>query len=299
MGRIDLRYHLREVFGFPATICRGPMHEYDVTLKNILTRPGSSVLAQLTGVSSLRWLNVEIHKVNNRRVDLLGEAPDGGLVHIELQSRNEKDFPLRMAEYLFGIRRKYGRLPRQVALYVGEAPLRMKHGIEGPGVSVRFHLVDIRDLDGEQLLASANMGDNVLAVLTRLGEQPKVVRRVLERIAGGSPDERDQALAELFILAELRKIAGNVKREVEKMPILLDIMDNEVLGPVLRKGLLQGRLEGRVEGQVEILLSLIQKRFGRIPPAVAQRIAALKPAQLKRVGLRLLDAQRIEDLFAR
>src|SRR5271155_2304975 len=100
------------------------MHEYDVALKNILTRPGSSVLEQLTG-ASLKWLNVEAPKVSNRRVDLLGELPDGNLVHIELQSRNEKDFPLRMAEYLFGIGRQHGRLPRQVALYVGDAPLRM------------------------------------------------------------------------------------------------------------------------------------------------------------------------------
>ncbi len=79
------------------------------------------------------------------------------------------------------------------------------------------------------------------------------------------------------------------------MPILNDIMDNKVIGPAIRQGLRQGR----VEGQMEMLLSQIQKRFGRIPPAVAQRLAALKPAQLKRVGLRLLDAQRIEDLFAR
>jgi len=82
------------------------------------------------------------------------------------------------------------------------------------------------------------------------------------------------------------------------MPILLDfehgIMDDEMFGPLNRKRLARGR----VEGQVEILLSQIQKRFGRVPPAVSQRIAALKPAQLKRVGLRLLDAQRIEDLFA-
>ena len=54
-----------------------------------------------------------------------------------------------------------------------------------------------------------------------------------------------------------------------------------------------------MEGQLEMLLSMVEKRFGRIPPAVGQRIAALKPAQLKRLGLRLLDAQRIEDLFAR
>jgi hypothetical protein len=85
------------------------------------------------------------------------------------------------------------------------------------------------------------------------------------------------------------------RREATKMPILNDIMDNRVIGPAIRQGLRQGR----VEGQMEILHSQIVKRFGRIPPAVAQRLAALKPAQLKRVGLRLLDAQRIEDLFAR
>jgi hypothetical protein len=178
------------------------MHEYDVALKNILTRPGSSVLAELTGASSLKWLNVEAPKVSNRRVDLLGELPGGNLVHIELQSRNERDFAMRMGEYLFGIGRKYRRLPRQVALYVGEARLRMKDHVEGPGTFVRFDLVDIREMDGERLLASANFGDNVLALLTRLGEQREAVRRILEQIAARRPGEREEALAELFILRD-------------------------------------------------------------------------------------------------
>jgi hypothetical protein len=235
------------------------MHEYGVALKNILTRPGSSILAQLTGASSLKWINMESPKVGNRRVDLLGELPDRNLVHIELQSRNEKDFAMRMAEYLFDIGRQYGRLPRQVALYVGEAPLRMKDRVESPGVSVRFHLVDIAIWMANNCWP-APIDDNVLAVLTRLSEQPKVVRRILKRIAAGSPHERDKALPELLILARLRRLSGEVKREADKMPITEDIMDHDA--------------------------------------TVAQRIAALKPAQLKRVGLRILDAQRIEDLFA-
>jgi predicted transposase YdaD len=291
--------NFREITGFTATIRSGQMHEYDAALKKILMRPGSSVLAQLIGASSLKWLNVETPKVSNRRVDLLGELPGRNLVHIELQSRNEKDFPLRMAEYLFGIGRQYGKLPRQVALYVGEAPLRMRDRLEGPDVSVRFHLVDIRDLDDEQLLTSANIGDNVLAVLTRLGERPQVVRRILARIAAGRSGDRNGALAELFIIAGLRKMEGEARREARNMPVLNDIMDNKVIGPAIRQGRAEGRAEGRVEGQVEMLLGMAKKRFGRIPAAVAQRIAALKPAQLKRVGLRLLDAQRIEDLFAR
>jgi hypothetical protein len=236
--------------------------------------PGSSILEQLTGASLLKWINVEAPKVSNRRVDLLGELPDGNLVHIELQSRNEKDFPLRMAEYLLGIRRKYGKLPRQAALYVGEAPLRMRDRFEGPGVSVHFHLVDIRDLDG-------------------------------------AADGRDEALAELFIFAGLRKMEVQTRREARTMPILNDIMDNTVIGPAIRKGLRQGLRQGlqeglqrglekgRVEGRTEILHRQIRKRFGRVPSTVAERIAALKPGELNRVAVRLLDAQRIEDLFTR
>jgi Domain of unknown function (DUF4351) len=203
--------------------------------------------------------------------------------------------PLRMGEYLFGIGRKYRRLPRQVALYVGEARLRMKDRIEGPAAFVRFDLVDIREMDGERLLASANAGDNVLALLTRVDEQREAVRRILERIAARRPGERDETLAELFIISGLRRMEDEARREATKMPVLNDIMDNKVIGPAIRQGLRQGR----VEGQLELLRSQIEKRFGRIAPAVAQRLAALKPAQLKRVGLRLLDAQRIEDLFAR
>ena len=62
------------------------MHEYDVALKRILT--------------------VELPKVNNPRVDLLGARPDGELIHLEFQSRNQKDLVFRMGEYRFAIARR-------------------------------------------------------------------------------------------------------------------------------------------------------------------------------------------------
>lgn len=234
---------------------------------------------------------MEVPKVNNLRVDLLGESPDGQLIHIELQSRNEKDFGMRMGEYSFGVGLRYGRLPRQVALYVGAEPLRMKDEIAGPGGAFRFHLVDIRDVDGELLLASDNPGDNVIAILTRLGSEPHAVRRILKRIAAGPAEGRGEALAEFSILAGLRQLKAEVKREARKMPIQEDIMDNEIVAPWIR--------HWRAEGQLTLLTRQIEKRFGNIPPNIRKRIAALKPAQLERAGLRLLDAERIEDLFAR
>jgi hypothetical protein len=171
----------------------------------------------------------------------------------------------------------------------------MKNEIAGPGGAFRFHLVDIRDLDGELLLASDNPGDNVIAILARLGSEPDAVQRVLKRVATAPAEEREEALAELLIIAGLRKLVVEVERETNKMPIQEDIMDHEVIGPAIRKGLAQGRMEG----QLALPTRMIEKRFGNIPPAIRKRIAALEPAQLERAGLRLLDAECIEDLFAR
>ena len=273
------------------------MQEYDVALKRILTRPGSALLAALTGDAELRWLNVETPNVRNLRMDLLGESTDGELVQIELQSRNERLFEFRMGEYLFASGRRDGRLPRQIVLYVGEAPLRMKSAIKGPDLSYRFHMVDIRDLDGEALLASRNLGDNVIAILTAIGSQPGTVRRILERIANGPAAERDEALAEFLILAGLRRLKDEVKKEARRMPIHLDIMDNELIGPLIREKQKEAVEDARTGHHIEFFLGQIEKRFGRVPARVRKRLGNLNPEQLKAAGLRLLDAQRIEDLF--
>ena len=277
------------------------MQEYDVALKRILTRPGSALLASLTGGGAVDWLNVELPKVNNLRVDLLAVSASGELIHFELQSRNERDLALRMAEYFFAIWRQYGKLPRQIVLSVGEKRLRMKNFIAGPNLNFRFHLVDVRDLDGEKLLARPSLSDNVIAILTRLGSEPGTVRRILTRIADGQEELRGEALMELSILAGLRKLTGEVKREAKRMPILEDIMDNEIFGPAIRQGLAQGRaeglVEGRVEGQMEILLRLIERKFGTVSPRIRQRLAKLQPEQLTAVGFRLLDATSAQDLF--
>lgn len=194
-----------------------------------------------------------------------------------------------MGEYAFGVALRHGRLPRQVALYVGADPLRMQNSVTGPGGVFHFQLVNIRELDGETLLSSANTGDNVVAILTRLGREPDAVRRILKRIARGDGEERDQALAEFFILAALRKLTGEVKREAGRMPIQEDIMDDEVLGPIFR--------QSHTRGQIEVLARQIEKRFGGMLPQIRERLSSLTADQLDAISLRVLDANRIEDLF--
>src|SRR5713101_6727259 len=105
---------------------RDPMQEYDVALKLLLQGSAKLTMRELTGTAIVKWLDVELPKVQNRRMDLLGETADGSMFHLELQSRNEAAIPLRMAEYSLGAFRLYGRFPEQIVLYVGEAPMRME-----------------------------------------------------------------------------------------------------------------------------------------------------------------------------
>src|SRR5579864_2145315 len=65
------------------------MQNYDVTLKRLFRSSAQQTLAQLTGKVIEKWLPVELPQVQNLRMDLLGEAADGSLVQIELQSTND------------------------------------------------------------------------------------------------------------------------------------------------------------------------------------------------------------------
>jgi len=138
-------------------------------------------MIELTGGAVEKWLNVELPKVQNPRADLLGQTADGSLVHVELQSGNEAAMALRMAEYCLGVLRLFGKFPRQVVLYVGEAPLGMDSELRGPDVSFRYRMIDIRELDGDRLLESEETGDNVIAILRDCGTIKKRSVRSWER----------------------------------------------------------------------------------------------------------------------
>jgi hypothetical protein len=150
------------------------MHEYDTVLKVLLQGSANSILEQITGVRVARWLNVELPRVRQTRVALLGESahqePD--LIRIELQSTNDPQVPLRMAEYSLGVYRKFQRFPRQIVLYAGEAGMRIPTELAGRDHVCRYTLIDIRTLDSEPLLNSVLPADHVIAILTRLRDRP-------------------------------------------------------------------------------------------------------------------------------
>ncbi|HLI85490.1 MAG TPA: DUF4351 domain-containing protein [Bryobacteraceae bacterium] len=276
------------------------MHEYDVAFKLVL-QSVDVTMRELAGTTVTRWLSVELPEVRNTRADLLGETATGGLLHIELQSSNDPRMPLRMAEYCLRVFRQFQQFPRQIVLYVGRAPLNMQTELNGPALHYSYQLVDIRDLDTERLLESPSVGDNMIAILTRLRDPRAVVHRVVQRIARLPQAEREEALARLTILAGLRRLDDILEEEKEKMPITESIMTHGLIGPMIRNARKEGREEGREEGmhqgELTLLRRQMEKRFGPIPAWALDRLNGLSSSQLENLGERLLDAASLEQLF--
>jgi len=161
----------------------------------------------------------------------------------------------------------------------------------------------MRELDSEPLLASLQIEDNVLAILTRLRDRRAAIRKILEKIASLKEPARRAALDRFLVISNLRRLAPAIEEEAQKMPILDDIMDHEVLGPAIRKGMRQGRKEGLRDGmqvgRQEILGQQLQKRFGAIPKRIKTRLTTLSVPELDELALRLLDVATLDELFPR
>lgn len=291
------------------------MHKYDTVLKSLLQGSQSSLLQQIAGAKIRNWLNVELPNVTQLRVDLLGRTASNRLIGFELQSFNDPDLPIRMAEYSLHVYRLYRQFPEQYVIYVGNARMSMPAQLVGPAFQCQFHLIDIRDFSEDALLNSPYRGDHILAILAKHPSRVKSIRRILSKIATLESAARRSALKELFILSGLRKLGKEVRAEVKQMPILEDITTHDLLGPIIRKsrkeGLQEGRQEGRQEGlqegrqeglqkgELAIVRRLIAKRFGPLPLPFEKRLTNFSLPELEALSLRLLDAKSIEDLFAR
>ena len=62
-------------------------------------------------------------------------------------------------------------------------------------------------------------------------------------------------------------------------------------------GVRQGVEQGRLDGERALVLRLIQRRFGEVPPSVHKRLQSAAQHQLETWADRVLDADSLDDIF--
>lgn len=274
------------------------MQDWDTTLKLLIAESAESLLPILGATAGVKhgvkqWLNVELPKTQNLRVDLLAELESGQLWHIELQSSNHPDMPFRMLEYGVAIYRREGRFPVQLLVYAGNDPFRMQDYLCAPGIDFRFEVIDLKMLDGAAWLQSEKLSDNLLALLMALPDKREAIRRIVGRIIRLDVVKREAAFNRLLLTCGMRKLSEVLAEEIKKMPVTFDLAEDPVFGPSYRGGL----QEGRDLGRKELMRSLMEKRFGPLPAWVDERLLKASGEQIDELAMRILDCPTLDQLL--
>jgi hypothetical protein len=260
-------------------------HDYDVSLKLLFRRSTGVIAQELFGPGGVaEWVDVEQPKVNNPRADLLARCADGILRHVELETRNRPDTPRRAAEYYLGFHRLLSEEVEQIILFASRDELTMRPVFETRSMRYQFRILDIKSLDGEPLLASDDWGDNILALLTRV-EQERVLLRVEQQLRKLKGEEQQDAANIFTIVSGIIGIATKVTQRIG----MIDIMENEVLGPAIRKGLAQG--------ERNVVLRLLAWKFGPLPGHVTEKLQNATESDLLVWEQRLLKAITLDEVF--
>ncbi|MBF0563852.1 MAG: hypothetical protein HQK89_01280 [Nitrospirae bacterium] len=229
---------------------------YDITLKKTIKNIPKRFLKILTGFDEGEFLDTNFPTVQNRIPDIVIKLPDISIFHLELESNNENNMVWRMHDYYSLIFQRDGLKIRQILLYVGNEPLRMADRIQHETLNYSCVFKDIRDIDCSELLdGNNNPDDAMLAILCKMKDTIATLRAIRERFMLLPEKEQKDYLVGLKNLARLRGLTSLVKTEVEdKMPVTIDISNDETYLAGKREGKEEGLLEGLLVGEKKGML---------------------------------------------
>lgn len=242
-------------------------------------------------------LATEQPQVLNNRADWVVRTEDGLLHQVEFQAANEADFGRRMFEYYAYLHCAHKQHVIQTVLYLGREPLRLETGYSTPSMDFRFEIINLREYDAELLLASDDWADIALALLAK-GDREKVLAVAVSRLRQMGREERAWASGILLLLSGILKL-GHVVNERMKEAGMIDLMENEVVGPMIlqaeQKGRSEGRQEGRQEGMQGLLLDLLTEKFGALPVWATERLRSASGEELHAWAKRVLHSASLEE----
>jgi len=198
-------------------------------------------------ILSYKILPEKLPKTLEREIDFLYliQTEEGEeLLHIEFQTKGERDLVYRVGEYHGIILRKYRLSLRHVVIYLGSGKTRMPTHLPESQQYKGFDLINLRELDTEKLLSS-QVPEVVLLAL--LGNYPtteaesvlRLLTRRLKVLSGDTP-KLTKYLEQLKILSRLRKLETLTKKIVNDMPINYDIKTDGLY--------LEGHAQGHEQG---------------------------------------------------
>lgn len=274
--------------------------KYDATLKKTFRTPPNLLFSLALGrkVTLTRLLPGDLITVATAQPDLLFETADGELIHAELHGYGMQDFAVRNLGYFAGILRDFGRPPQQLVFWIGPGKVGVYDGlIFPPALDYRYRLIDVRDIEAELLLDDGAVEESIFAILCKLRDPREVVTGILRRIGELPPEDQREAVMMLLVLSGLRGLKTLVSEEVKRMPVSIDIHENEFLEDIFQQGLEKGLEQGKETSTRDLLVELAESRFGPLPASLRLRIESADLSQLQTWVRRAIRASSLDEIF--
>lgn len=273
---------------------------YDVSLKSLFLREGDGIIRRLLfGPGRIvEFLLTEQPKVLNTRADIVARTEAGGVRQVEFQAQNEAGFGFRIMEYYPFLVRMYGEPVTQIVLYLGRDPMRLENFYRSESMDFRFKIVNLRELDANPLLDSDDLADNVLALLAK-GSPEKALEIVVPRIAALQGDDRGVVEASLVILSGIIGMEETVTERFKELG-MIDVSENKVLGPLIKKRLEREFEQGLSQGLASarrMLRSMLILKFGPLSPMIEKRLAEASSDELDHLVERFVHASSVDEVF--
>ena len=137
----------------------------------------------------------------------------------------------------------------------------------------------------------------IFAILCKVRDERQAVATILKRISKLTAARQREALAELSILSGRRGLKALVKEEIKRMPVSIDIHENEFLEEIYQEGLEKG-LESAITTAREMLVEVLEEKFGALPVEIGARIQNAGLVEIRRWMKSTVASSALPQIFA-
>jgi hypothetical protein len=217
-------------------------------------------------ISSYKILKDKLQTTIEREMDFFYEIHsdknDRFLLHLEFQTKNDKDMIYRMAEY-HGIAFRKRKLPiKHFVINLGTEYFNQKNYLDKNELFEGFVIINIFSLNTEQLLKSQIPEVVLLAVLSNYPKEQseRILRLLIERLKQIAKSEHDfsKYLNQLLILSRLRKVEDLTIKINNDMPITIEVEKDFLYKQGIEKGIEKGIEQGIEKGIHNSIKNLIK-----------------------------------------
>lgn len=229
------------------------------------------------------------------------------LIHLEHQSKREKDFAKRMFFYFARLTEKFDLPLFPIALFSYDKPQseeKHQYLLEFPDrkvVEFNFAVIQLNRLNWRDFLTKDNPAASALMAKMNIETNDRVTakKECLRMIARLKLDVARAHLLSGFVDSYIRLLEAERKTletEMQKLPSKEREEVMEIMTSWKEEGIEIGMGRGVQLGKVELIMDLLNERVGRINKNLQRQISKLSVEQLTEFGKALFNFKSTKDV---